>query len=123
MVCEVGVGRQDDGRTISKKIRVETNNRCACVVNAGRTQLLQALLNICVNGADGGTLSIECRSPGYGETDEAFEDEMPDHVCLITITDSGTGMDPETCTKVAEPFDTTRDLGEGTGNSRKSMRR
>jgi len=106
-------------RSISKKVRVETRVDCDCLVHADHTQIPQALLNICVNGADampdGGTLSIKCRTVNKEELSDVFDEEPPNEACLIEIKDTGVGMDEEACARAIEPFYTTKDLGHSTG--------
>jgi two-component system, cell cycle sensor histidine kinase and response regulator CckA len=68
-------------------------------------QLGQVILNLAVNARDampsGGTLEIATHDDG-------------DRV-LLTVTDSGHGMDARTKARVFEPFFTTKQLGHGTG--------
>jgi PAS domain S-box-containing protein len=87
---------------------------------ADLTQIDQVLLNLATNARDampkGGVLLIETeevqidheftRSHGYGE---------PGDYALISVTDSGTGMDEMTKQKIFEPFFTTKEVGKGTG--------
>lgn len=50
--------------------------------------------------------SLFIQTHGYGE---------PGLYALLTVSDTGTGMDEETCSKIFEPFYTTKDIGKGTG--------
>lgn len=89
-------------------------------VLADVTQIDQVLLNLATNARDampqGGTLRIETgeveinqeftKSYGYGE---------PGKYALISISDTGTGMDEKTRQKIFEPFFTTKEVGKGTG--------
>jgi PAS domain S-box-containing protein len=83
-------------------------------------QIEQILMNLATNARDampdGGELAIE--------TDEVYVDELysnsianskPGRYALITVSDTGAGMDQETCAHIFEPFFTTKKVGKGTG--------
>ena len=83
-----------------------------------RTQLEQVLLNLAVNARDampaGGRLVM---GTGRAWIDgDQFHIEMPpgDYV-VISVTDTGVGMDEETRAHIFEPFFTTKPVGKGTG--------
>ncbi|MDD2734235.1 MAG: PAS domain S-box protein [Desulfuromonadaceae bacterium] len=89
-------------------------------VNADSGQIEQVLLNLAVNARDamphGGMLTIET---GYALMDAAFNNvhgfgEAGEYA-LVTITDSGTGIDDVTRKRLFEPFFTTKEMGKGTG--------
>lgn len=88
-------------------------------VNTDRGQIEQVLINLYVNAwqamPEGGDLMV--RAENTCLDDEfclAFEVEPGDYV-KITVTDTGTGMDPETQARIFEPFFTTKGVGKGTG--------
>jgi CheY-like chemotaxis protein len=78
------------------------------------------MINLATNARDampkGGRITITSelakidesfiQSHGYGE---------PGRYALVTIADTGTGMDSTTVEKIFEPFFTTKELGRGTG--------
>ena len=80
----------------------------------------QVLINLAVNAKDamheGGRLTI---STGLEEVDDDYVATYgygkPGRYCLITVTDTGQGMDAETQKKIFEPFFTTKGIGKGTG--------
>jgi two-component system, cell cycle sensor histidine kinase and response regulator CckA len=76
-------------------------------VLADRAQVEQVIINLAINARDampaGGTLSIE--------TSAGLLDEF---VCL-SVTDTGTGIEPALLERIFEPFYTTKDVGVGTG--------
>jgi two-component system, cell cycle sensor histidine kinase and response regulator CckA len=83
---------------------------------ADRPQIGQVLLDLAANARDampdGGTLTIETHTVTLtGETDKLPAGR---YACL-TVTDTGTGIDPATIEHVFEPFFTTKDAGAGTG--------
>jgi PAS domain S-box-containing protein len=89
-------------------------------VKADPSQIEQVLINLTVNARDampdGGMLSIETRNVSFpqGHTVDHEALASGDYVAL-SITDSGTGMDKATRTRMFEPFFTTKEHGRGIG--------
>jgi len=89
-------------------------------VMADPAQLESALLNLAINARDampgGGRLTIETGNTSIDDTYNApYEDVSPGHYVLICVSDTGTGMTPETMARAFEPFFTTKEVGKGTG--------
>jgi hypothetical protein len=85
-----------------------------------RGGLETAILNLAVNARDampdGGALHIAARNRSIGEGDVRDDPALRlGHWIEISISDTGTGMTPETRAKVFEPFFTTKAEGKGTG--------
>ncbi len=79
-------------------------------------QIEQVIMNLVVNAADamprGGLLTIETTE--VDSIDASASDAVAPHV-LLSVRDSGVGMDPKTLSHIFEPFFTTKGVGEGTG--------
>ncbi len=88
---------------------------------ADPNQLENALLNLAVNARDampdGGRLIIETANATLEEADlrALAEPVTAGEYVSITVTDTGTGMEPAILDKAFEPFFTTKPLGHGTG--------
>lgn len=101
------------------ELRIRTTDK-ALIVMADRGQVEQVLMNLSTNARDampgGGLLSIETVQYSIDETyarDRMFD--KPGKYALITVSDTGTGMDEKTKGKIFEPFFTTKEMGRGTG--------
>jgi PAS domain S-box-containing protein len=118
VVAEVGkMLRRVIGEHIELILRYETE---IGRVKADPGQIEQVLLNLAVNARDampeGGKLAIEtfnlvmdeiaaCRIPAL----------KPGAYTVLTVSDTGAGMDRETQSHIFEPFFTTKEKGKGTG--------
>jgi two-component system, cell cycle sensor histidine kinase and response regulator CckA len=88
-----------------------------------RTQLEQVILNLAVNARDampgGGQLTIGTghlvHTGDGGHLGDRGLDLAAGEYVVISVADTGTGMDDETKARIFEPFFTTKDVGKGTG--------
>ncbi|MCC2975668.1 PAS domain S-box protein [Sphingomonas sp. PL-96] len=87
--------------------------------NIDAPQLENAIINLCINGRDampdGGKLTIETANRWIDERTGRERDLPAGQYISICVTDTGTGMSPDTITHAFEPFFTTKPLGHGTG--------
>jgi CheY-like chemotaxis protein len=88
-------------------------------INADRSQLYQALLNLCVNARDampsGGLLTINTRMVSAASLRTQHPETPASSYVCIEVSDTGEGMTEEIRKRIFEPFFTTKGIGKGTG--------
>jgi PAS domain S-box-containing protein len=104
------------------EINLNTNSADLWLVSVDATQIHQVLMNLFVNARDampnGGQISVSTKNividPVYAELHHQL---LVGSYILITIADTGIGMNSETLEKIFDPFFTTKETGTGLGLS------
>ena len=109
-------------RTVGERIRVVFHSgHGSNVVNADPSQMEQMLMNLVINARDSisgsGVITIKMES---AYLDDSFAEEHPEvspgYFTVLSVSDTGAGMDPELQKYIFEPFFTTKgDVGGPTG--------
>jgi len=89
-------------------------------VRADRGQIEQVIMNLVLNSRDalphGGEILIETQSENITSTTTVhIPDIQSGKYIVISVSDNGIGMDPETQSHIFEPFFTTKKEGKGVG--------
>ncbi|MEM9359067.1 MAG: ATP-binding protein [Pseudomonadota bacterium] len=105
-------------RVLGEEISVEMNIEAGlwpCFADPGQVET--AILNLAINARDamqfGGRLRIVCFNEIVSEN-SGLEISSGTYV-VVSVIDSGSGMDSETLRRATEPFFTTKEVGKGTG--------
>lgn len=108
-------------RLLGEDIEVVTNLLpLGWPVLADEGEIYQVLMNLAVNAKDampnGGTLTIETTSIKLDDSSATINPKVkPGPYALLSLADTGIGMDKETLQRIFEPFYTTKVEGKGTG--------
>ena len=88
-------------------------------IKADQGQIEQVLLNLYVNAADampgGGDLFLKTINVTHKDMNNRAYRAKPGNYLLLTVRDTGTGMDKKTKERIFDPFFTTKGLAKGTG--------
>ncbi len=107
-------------RTLSEAIDLNFDLNDGLPVMVDVQQLENALLNLAINARDammdGGTLTIKTSDRTFDGSEINLGEEIAaGNYCLISVSDTGAGMDEITLNRVFEPFFTTKEFGKGSG--------
>lgn len=100
-------------------IQTEVDNACPPVL-MDPSQLHQVAMNLVINAfhameATGGEIVVRLREEMVAEDDTNGLTLIPGRYVLLTVTDTGCGIDPAILDKVFDPYFTTKEQGKGTG--------
>ncbi len=109
--------------TVTLEIR---HGRNLGAIRADPGQLEQVIVNLAVNARDAiqssqkdggrGTLTLETFAVSSAEVEAMGHEIMPStEYTAFRVTDTGIGIDPDSLSKIFEPFYTTKEVGKGTG--------
>ena len=107
-------------RVIGKDVLLEVRALPLDPIKADPTQVEQVLMNLCINARDampeGGRLLIETGMVGVDSSYTRFyPGVVAGRYAVLSVSDTGMGMDAATLERIFEPFFTTKEKGKGTG--------
>jgi two-component system cell cycle sensor histidine kinase/response regulator CckA len=107
------------GRTRREITIHENYQEDVYAVELDRGQIEQVLLNLFINAAQAmpavGEIYVKTENVMLEEASVRPHEVKPGKYVKISVTDTGVGMDEETCQKIFDPFFTTKEMGRGTG--------
>ncbi len=90
-------------------------------VIADPNQINQVIMNLCINAAQamddsGGIIEVSAEKVVLDDSCEEKIPELPeDNYIKVTVSDTGSGIDPEFIDRIFDPYFTTRQVGQGSG--------
>ena len=106
--------------TIAKTIEITLDlEKGLPPISADATQIHQLMINLCVNARDampnGGTLTVTTHLQQGDAIRNKFPNATAGQYIVLSVADTGVGMDERTRSRIFEPFFTTKEAGKGTG--------
>ena len=108
-------------QTIPKMINIEVKlGENIKIINADKTQIEQVIMNLAINARDampeGGKLIFDTSNVAIDEGYmKSHLGAVPGSYVLLTVSDTGSGIDKDSVEHIFEPFYTTKERGKGTG--------
>jgi two-component system cell cycle sensor histidine kinase/response regulator CckA len=107
-------------KVISKDIELKVITAPLDPIKADPTQIEQVLMNLSINARDalakGGRIVLETEMVELDESYCRFYPHVtPGRYAVLSVSDTGVGMDTDTRERIFEPFFTTKERGKGTG--------
>jgi PAS domain S-box-containing protein len=104
-------------RLLGESIQLQIVLPPSCgLIKADPSHVEQAIMNLVVNARDAmpqtGKVTIQV---GDAKADGQDQSTLPGSFTMISVTDTGSGMDADTLARAFEPFFTTKEPGHGTG--------
>jgi PAS domain S-box-containing protein len=88
-------------------------------IKVDQGQIEQVLFNLFINASDampgGGDLILKTMNTTHNDMKGKLYDPKPGNYVLLTVTDTGIGMDKKTMERIFDPFFTTKEMARGTG--------
>ncbi len=106
---------------LRENIAIKTSlESCPGKIKADKTQVEQVIVNLTVNAEDampeGGELYISTTNVTLTEYSAKLHPDLePGDYIMLSVKDTGSGIDDDTLPRIFEPFFTTKDIGKGTG--------
>ena len=103
--------------TIEMNLRLETESDS---LYADPSQIQQVIMNLCTNAAyamrgKAGAIDLSLQSIIFDSNDLPEPDMQPGNYLVLSVKDTGCGMEEEVRKRIFEPFFSTKPSGEGTG--------
>ncbi len=101
---------------IREKILCDTD-----IIKANSAQIIEVIINLCVNATDamrdrGGVLEVTLEDLELnGDTVALYHGLSPGNYLVLTVKDTGHGIEPQIIERIFDPYYTTKAFGEGTG--------
>jgi PAS domain S-box-containing protein len=108
-------------RTLGERIEVQTVGSAGLwTIEVDTNHLESSIVNLAINARDampdGGKLTVEAVNVSSDEDYFRRNPELPSgQYVAICVSDTGSGMSPDTLSHAFEPFFTTKEAGQGTG--------
>lgn len=107
--------------TIPQQINLTSDIQPDCgIIFADPTQMHQVLMNLITNAyhaveQQGGTVHVSLKESVREYNDPASSATQPGRYACLSVTDTGTGIDPQVIGRIFDPYFTTKEQGKGTG--------
>ena len=100
-------------------IHQDIKNDCSLIM-ADPVQIHQIIMNLCTNAFHamedtGGMISVSLEEVELKNNDFEIEDAEPGTYLLLSVADTGKGMDQDVLDRIFDPYFTTKEAGRGTG--------
>ncbi|MEK6200984.1 MAG: ATP-binding protein [Desulfobulbaceae bacterium] len=107
--------------TLPTSVEIQSDiDRASGTILADPTKIHQIVMNLCTNGFhamkdEKGILRVSLSRQTRAVNDSAEKSSTPIPFIVLSVNDTGQGMDAETVARIFEPYFTTKEMGKGTG--------
>ena len=105
--------------SIPSSIEIIENLNCNKMIYGDSTEIHQVVMNICTNAyhamGSEGVLTVGLSEVELGEDEVKTLSAPSNRFIMLTISDTGHGIDPDIADKIFDPYFTTKEIGKGTG--------